>query len=81
MASEKHIYEKVTECILDVMPTTEEVDIKYETVLEDDLAIDSLSKIEAALYLEDEFDISIDDEKFAQLNTVGDVVHYIKSIV
>lgn len=79
MLSEKHIYDKVVECIIDVMPTTEQRDVNQDSLLEGDLSIDSLSRIEAALYLEDEFDISIDDEKFSQLTTVGDVVSYIKS--
>jgi len=44
-----------------------------------DLNADSLDIVELTMALEEEFDLEIPDEDFEQLNTVGNVIDYIKS--
>ena len=40
----------------------------------DDLNYDSLDKVEFAMEVEDEFEVSVPDERVDQLQTIGDVV-------
>ena len=47
--------------------------------LKDDLDIDSLSAVELALELETEFNITIEDEELAKLETVKDIMDLIAS--
>ena len=47
--------------------------------LNDDLGIDSLAAVELALELENEFDIRIEDEELAKLETVQDVIDIIEA--
>ncbi|MFV0379799.1 MAG: acyl carrier protein [Anaerorhabdus sp.] len=54
-------------------------DVKPEANLKDDLGIDSLAAVELALELENEFDIRIEDEELAKLETVQDIVNIIES--
>jgi acyl carrier protein len=42
--------------------------------LVEDLGADSLVEVELVMFLEQEFDIEIPDEEFAQVKTVGDVI-------
>jgi acyl carrier protein len=43
-----------------------------------DLKFDSLSRVEFAMTVEDEFEMSVPDEELDQFNLVGDVVKYIQ---
>ena len=45
--------------------------------LSDDLAMDSLDRIETCMALEESFDIEMPDEDMDETNTVQDVVDYI----
>ena len=47
--------------------------------MNDDLGIDSLAAVELALELENEFDIRIEDEELAKLETVQDVIDIIEA--
>ncbi len=61
----------------------EQADIKdantltKETVLED-LGLDSLDAVEIIMSLEEEFDVEVADEAFADVKTIGDVVYYLE---
>lgn len=50
-----------------------------EANLKDDLGIDSLSAVELALELETEFDVRIEDEELAKLETVQDIIDTINA--
>jgi acyl carrier protein len=50
-----------------------------ESLLSDELGIDSFSGIELAFALEDEFHIKIPDQEMARLKTVEDVLKLIES--
>lgn len=58
----------------------EESDITLETDILNDLGADSLSVVDLAMALEDEFEIEMPDEELESIRTVGDIVNYIKNI-
>ena len=58
----------------------EEGDITLETDILNDLGADSLSVVDLAMALEDEFDIEMPDEELEGIRTVGDIVNYIKNL-
>ena len=64
--------------LIDAINVDEE-EIKPEAKLNDDLGIDSLAAVELALELENEFDIRIEDEELAKLETVQDVIDIIEA--
>ena len=70
--------ERITKVLVDAIQVDEE-DVKLESNLYEDLKIDSLSTVELALELETEFDISIEDEELAKLETVQDIINLIEA--
>lgn len=54
-------------------------EITPEAKLNDDLGIDSLSAVELALELESAFDVTIEDDELAKLETVQDIINIIES--
>ena len=57
----------------------EETEISLETDILNDLGADSLSVVDLAMALEDEFEIEMPDDELENIKTVGDIVNYIKS--
>lgn len=55
----------------------EVAEIKLESDLKEDLQADSLDFVELVMELEEEFDFEADEDKLADLKTVGDVVKFI----
>ena len=51
-----------------------------ESVTLQDLGADSLDMVEIIMKLEEEFDISIDDEKAESFDNLGQVIAYIHSL-
>ena len=54
------------------------VEIKLDSALDKKLGADSLDIIEIIMALEKEFDIELDDKEMDELDTIGDIVEYIK---
>lgn len=52
--------------------------ITADTSFKDDLGADSLDLFELVMALEDEYNIEIPAEELGELNTVGDVLDYLK---
>ncbi|HHX66977.1 MAG: acyl carrier protein [Miniphocaeibacter sp.] len=71
-------FDKVKEIIVENLGVDAD-DVKPEAKLIEDLEADSLDAVEVSMALEDEFDIEIDDDAFAGLSTVQDIVNYIES--
>lgn len=69
-------FDKVVEIIVENLGVDIE-EVKPESSLIEDLGADSLDAVELSMALEDEFGITIEDEEFAGLVTVQDVVNYI----
>ena len=58
--------------------STEAEGITLETSFKEDLGADSLDLFELVMALEDEYSVEIPSEDLEKLNTVGDVVEYLK---
>ena len=69
--------EQIKKVLVDALNIDEET-ITPEANLKDDLGIDSLAAVELALELETEFDIRIEDEELAKLETVQDIINIIE---
>lgn len=52
--------------------------VSLQTHFVNDLQFDSLARVEYAMALEDEFELSIDDTELDKLQTIGDVVTFIE---
>jgi len=52
-------------------------DVKPESLLVDDLAVDSITKVEIIMKLEDTFSIVISDEDAIRFQTVKDIITFV----
>ena len=73
------MFEKIKEIINTTLSCGEDV-ITLEASLIDDLGADSLDAVELCMTLEEEFDITIPEDKIAELKTVKDIVDYVESL-
>lgn len=55
-------------------------DLTEDISFVDDLNADSIELMEMIMNLEEEFGVEIDEEKIADIKTIGDVVEYIESL-
>ena len=69
-------FEKVKEVIVNAANIDEDK-IKLSASLENDLGLDSLDAVELGMALEEEFGITIDEDKLASFKTVEDIVNFI----
>ena len=69
-------FEKVKEIIMDTINCDEE-NITLEASLKDDLEMDSLDAMELSMALEEEYDITIEEEELQNFVTVKNIVDYI----
>ena len=69
--------EKMKEIIADQLSVSED-EVTLETSFKDDLDADSLDLFELVMALEEEYDVEIPSDDLAELNTVGDVINYLK---
>lgn len=56
----------------------DDVDITEETSFKDDLGVDSLDLLELVMAFEEEYNIELDPEELEGIQTVGDIVEFIK---
>jgi len=71
------MFDKVKEIIIRELMAEEET-VTMEANIKDDLGADSLAVVDLAMALEDEFNVEIPDEDLENINTVGDIVNYLK---
>lgn len=69
--------EKMKEIIADQLSVSED-EVTLEASFKDDLDADSLDLFELVMVLEEEYDVEIPSDDLAELNTVGDVINYLK---
>ena len=77
-ATEDEILEKMKEMLAEQL-NCEASTITPETSFKDDLGADSLDLFELVMALEDEYNVEIPAEELTDLNTVGDVIDYLKN--
>ncbi len=73
-------FEKVKEVIVDQLGV-DDSEVTMDANFADDLGADSLDIVELIMGLETEFEIEIPDEDADKIETVQDVVNYIKDRV
>lgn len=57
-------------------------DIQLESSLENDLYFDALDMVECMMYIEDDFNISIPEDKWDErVKTVNDVIEFVAEIL
>ena len=69
--------EKMKEIIADQLGVSED-EVTLEASFKEDLDADSLDLFELVMELEEEYDVEIPSDDLAELNTVGDVINYLK---
>ncbi len=71
------IFNELKEIVLDYLGD-DDMDVSEDSVLTDDLGLTSLDLISIVGDVEDSFGISVEDEAMESIETVGDVLDYIK---
>jgi acyl carrier protein len=71
------VQERVIEIVSEQMGVSKD-QITRDTSFINDLGADSLDTVELVMELEEEFDITIPDEKAEEIQTVGQAVDYIQ---
>lgn len=69
--------EKMKEIIADQLGVSED-EVTLEASFKENLDADSLDLFELVMALEEEYDVEIPSDDLAELNTVGDVINYLK---
>ncbi len=70
------IFDKLIEIFQNVIPEVDSGDIHEDSLLVEDLGLNSLTMMLLAVSIEDEYGITFDDS--ARLETVNDVISYIE---
>lgn len=73
-------FEKVRQIIVDELGVPAE-QVTLESSLTDDLGADSLSLVEMLMNFEAEYDVTIPDEAFDNIETVGDIVNALNKLM
>lgn len=71
-------FEKVRDVIVETLNCDEE-QVTLEANLHDDLGADSLDSMEMIMALEEAFGVSVEEDKLADLVTVGDIMNYLNA--
>ena len=70
--------ERVKEIIVEIL-AADDIDITEETSLKDDLGADSLDVFELITAFQDEYGVEIPEEELESIQTVGDIIEFMKS--
>lgn len=72
------MFEKMSDIISEQLGVDKN-NIELSTSFKDDLDVDSLDLFELVMAIEDAFNVEIPSEEVAELNTVEDVIEYLKN--
>jgi acyl carrier protein len=75
--TDAEIQDKVFEIVSDKLDVPRD-EVRIESNFVNDLKADSLAVVELGMALEDSFSISIPDEDYEKLRSVGEAIEYIK---
>ena len=70
------VFEKVKAILVEELDV-EEDKVTLDSSIKDDLGADSLELFELINKIEDELDVTIEEEDYGKLVTVGDIVNYL----
>ena len=71
---------KINKVIVEKLGVTEDK-VKPEAAFVEDLGADSLDQVELVMALEDEFDITVEEEELADIKTVGQALAMVEGKV
>jgi len=71
------IFDKVVK-LIEAQMTVDTESVSMDTRLFEDLNADSANVMMLVMDLEQEFDLTVEDEMFANIKTVGDIVRYLE---
>ncbi len=71
------MFEKIQEIVAEQL-NCEVAEVKVATNFKEDLGADSLDLFELVMALEEEYDVEIPSEDLSSINTVEDVMNYLK---
>ena len=74
------MFEQIKSILIDELGVEDDV-ITLDAELRGNLGVSSLEFLNVIIALEDAFSISMDPDRLVKMNTVGDVVSYIESLV
>ncbi|MBN1689547.1 MAG: acyl carrier protein [Dehalococcoidia bacterium] len=74
-----NVLEEVKNAIIKIQPGIDAAKIVPEARFKEDLEIDSLSKVEMALALEDTLDMALQDAELEDIKTIQNVIDLIES--
>jgi acyl carrier protein len=77
VAGNANVEEKVIGIVSEQLGVPKE-EVKRESSFVDDLKADSLDVVELVMEFEDEFEITIPDDDYEKIRTVGDAIDYIE---
>ncbi len=72
--------DKIKEIIIEQLGVSAQ-EVVPEASFIDDLGADSLDIVELVMAMEEEFDIEIPDEKAEQIQTIGQAIDYLRTIL
>jgi len=73
------MFDKIKKIIVEEVGVDESL-VTPETRISADLGVDSISFINAIMAIEDQFDITTDEDRLTKLVTVGDLVDYVEEL-
>ncbi len=76
----QEIFEKIKAIIVDELNCSPDK-VTMEAKLKDDLGADSIDAIQIIMDLEDTFGISIEEDNADAIQTVGNLVEYVQSLI
>ena len=71
------MFDKMKEIVAEQL-SCDASEVELSTNFKDDLGADSLDLFELVMALEEEYDVEIPQEDLASINTVEDVINYLK---
>ena len=72
------MFEKIKEIIVDKLNIDDDSFIDLDTDLMEDLNADSLDAVEIIMDIEDEFDVTVDEDDVENIRTIADIINYIE---
>jgi len=75
------VFDKVVKIITPFAPTSFRGALTESTHITDNLGVNSARFVDIVLELEDQFGISIDDSRMDKMDTIGDVVNEVISLI
>ena len=75
-----NVLERVTKIIVDRLDV-EESKVTPEATFKDDLGADSIDAVQIIMDLEDTFGITIEEDNAEAIQTVGNLVEYVQSLI